>query len=142
MPMSRQQTLTGQKNNRFNPAKESTLLLEERTSKLGHNEAKERPTRVLAFFEIFVNGLPAPIPESILHNQDFAGVQVVGIVATLKAPEGLFAQCGWFGGDDLDWFWVRITGWEALYLRADSCFRNGQGTISIGFGYASQGGRL
>jgi K+ transporter len=81
--------------------------------------------RVLALFEILVDGSPASIPEPMLHDQNFTGVEVVGIVATLKAPEGLFAQCGWFGGDDLDWFWARITGWESLHLRADSRFRDG-----------------
>ncbi|CAE7228325.1 unnamed protein product [Rhizoctonia solani] len=55
----------------------------------------------------------------------------VGIVATLKAPAGLFAQCGWFANDDLDWYWARITGWEFFHLRAESRFRDGVPSVTL-----------
>jgi hypothetical protein len=81
--------------------------------------------RVLALFEGFLQGIPASIPEQFILDQTFPGLEFVGIVATLQGLEGLFAQCGWFANDDLDWFWVRITEVQSLHLRTDSRFRGG-----------------
>lgn len=76
-------------------------------------------------FEGFLDGKAASIPEKFITDQTFPGVEFLGIIATLQGPEGLFAQCGWFGNDDLDWFWVRITEVQSLHLRTDSRFRGG-----------------
>ncbi|KDN35637.1 hypothetical protein RSAG8_11432, partial [Rhizoctonia solani AG-8 WAC10335] len=108
-------------NCRTNPALESCLLVEERRETHVINPR----TRVLALFEITVNGEPARIPELMLKNQEFTGLHIVGIVATLNEPEGLFAQCGWFGSDQFDWFWAKIEGVQAVQVCDNAGFRGG-----------------
>jgi hypothetical protein len=61
----------------------------------------------------------------MIQEQRFTGLSFVGIIATLGGKEGLFAQCGWFEGDELDWFWGRITEVQGMELRSDSRFRGG-----------------
>jgi hypothetical protein len=80
---------------------------------------------VLALFEGFLDGATSQIPPSLLLSQKFQNFELVGIVATLQGPEGLFAQCGWFSNDDLDWYWARLTNVRSVSLRRDSRFRGG-----------------
>lgn len=52
-------------------------------------------------------------------------LEVIGVIGTLIGKEGLFAQCGWFGNQDLDWFWVCISDIQSMEVRKDSRFRGG-----------------
>ncbi|CUA72952.1 hypothetical protein RSOLAG22IIIB_10428 [Rhizoctonia solani] len=109
-------------NQRVNPAAEYRLLNEE----LGFQSSQgARCTRVLAKFEFFWNGQAASIPGSMLAQQQFAGMKVVGIVATMNLPQGLDAQCGWFGLDRIDWFWATIETIQEVRVGEDQIFRGG-----------------
>ncbi|EUC58923.1 hypothetical protein RSOL_284520, partial [Rhizoctonia solani AG-3 Rhs1AP] len=67
----------------------------------------------------------------MLTLQHFAGVEVVGIVATINEPFGLDAQCGWFAMDRIDWFWARITDIQAVRAVDDKRFRGGERTVTL-----------
>lgn len=127
-----------------NPASENVLLAEERARptppsnsecSVGVCDAAETNciypalplglVRVLALFEGFHNNSTSEIPPAFISSQQFPNFELVGIVATLQEPEGLFAQCGWFGDDALDWFWARITEVQSIELRQDVRFRGG-----------------
>ncbi|KAG8739117.1 hypothetical protein FRC10_006115 [Ceratobasidium sp. 414] len=107
---------------RQNPAPEQERLFEEQSSA---EVSVGAYVRVLAVLEARINGTPAPIPLDMLETQRFPGLEVVGIVATLTGREGLFAQCGWFDNDDLDWIWARIADIRSVELRTDPRFRGG-----------------
>ncbi|KAG8722662.1 hypothetical protein FRC08_014407 [Ceratobasidium sp. 394] len=118
---------------RQNPAQEQERLCEE----LSQAGIPTGPyPRVLAMMEARVNGTPAPIPFDMLEDQRFPGVEIVGIVATLSGREGLFAQCGWFDNDDLDWIWAKIVDIRSIYLRADFRFRGGAPCVWVATSFA------
>lgn len=82
-------------------------------------------SRVLISFKITLNGtLVAPSPRQ-LRTQNFADLEVVGVTGTIMGKEGMFAQCGWFGDNDLDWMWIRICEIKHIAVRSDLRFRRG-----------------
>ncbi|KAG8724744.1 hypothetical protein FRC09_014809 [Ceratobasidium sp. 395] len=62
----------------------------------------------------------------VLSFDATAGIEVLGVTGTIYNKEGLFAQSGWFGGNDLDWFWIRIKNILRLEVRTDRRFRGGE----------------
>ncbi|EUC54146.1 hypothetical protein RSOL_031460, partial [Rhizoctonia solani AG-3 Rhs1AP] len=116
-------------NRRANPTSECYLLREERNG-TRDSDIHKRHTRVLALFEIVLNGQPTPILELMLKSQIFSGVRVVGITATLNEPYGLLAQCGWFS-DDYDWYWARIEHIQAVQVCRIPQFRGGERVVML-----------
>ncbi|KAG9090586.1 hypothetical protein FRC06_000976 [Ceratobasidium sp. 370] len=115
-------------NTRLRPASECQLLDEECVSR---RDSGGCLVRMLAMIEARINDSPAPVPGHMVETQRFAGLAFVGIVGTLRGREGLFAQCGWFADDELDWFWVRIESVESMELWADPRFRGGTPCVWI-----------
>jgi hypothetical protein len=66
-----------------------------------------------------------PKSENLIVDDGSSELEVVGMVGTIYNKEGLFAQAGWFGNNDLDWFWVRIKGIKSLYIDRDLRFCRG-----------------
>ncbi|KAG8734199.1 hypothetical protein FRC11_009301 [Ceratobasidium sp. 423] len=85
--------------------------------------------RVLSCFEFCINGKPVVVRSDLVPEGGSGDLEVIGITGTIYNKEGLFAQCGWFGNHDLDWFWVRIQGIKALTTERDPRFRGGQWCI-------------
>lgn len=81
--------------------------------------------RVLTSFEFRFNGVVTPLNVDTLQSQNFEGWSVDGAMGTLVGKAGLFAQCGWFTGGDLDWFHVRLSGITSLRVQKDPRFRGG-----------------
>ncbi|KAG8724029.1 hypothetical protein FRC12_005547 [Ceratobasidium sp. 428] len=68
----------------------------------------------------------------MLKSQDFRGVYVVGIAASLRrGVDALFAQCAWFDDDEIDWVWVEVSDIQRIELREDERFRGGASCIWI-----------
>ncbi|KAG8795013.1 hypothetical protein FRC12_019096 [Ceratobasidium sp. 428] len=82
--------------------------------------------RVLTCFRVLQNGQPITDAQDILLFDATAGIEVLGATGTIYNQEGLFAQSGWFGGNDLDWFWIRIKNIRRLEVRTDRRFRGGE----------------
>ncbi|KAF8595563.1 hypothetical protein BDV93DRAFT_514897 [Ceratobasidium sp. AG-I] len=89
---------------RLKPAEEEEEL-EEEVMLYSSNSFR---TRVLSSFLIYSAGKLAPIDATSFTSQRFGGYEVVAIVATIHGKEGLFAQCAWFAGHNVDWFWARL----------------------------------
>ncbi|CAE6434954.1 unnamed protein product [Rhizoctonia solani] len=85
--------------------------------------------RVISCFEFQLNGKPVAVSSDLIPEDGSGNLEVVGITGTIYNKEGQFAQCGWFGNHDLDWFWVRIKGIKALNAERDPRFRAGQWCI-------------
>ncbi|KDN38131.1 hypothetical protein RSAG8_09727, partial [Rhizoctonia solani AG-8 WAC10335] len=104
------------------PEQESTLLQEE----LLYHEEGTPFGRVLNSFEFCINGEPVVVQDNLIHRDGSGDLEVIGIVGTIYNKEGLFGQCGWFGNYDLDWFWVRMKGIQAIRVDKDLRFRRGE----------------
>ncbi|KAG9083860.1 hypothetical protein FRC06_004340 [Ceratobasidium sp. 370] len=104
---------------RYCPDAEDTYLAEEYL----FHEPNKLFGRVLSAFEFSINGVPTVIDASSIPEDGSGDLEVVGIVGTIYNKEGLFAQCGWFGNHDLDWFWARIRGIRQISVRQDKRFR-------------------
>ncbi|KAF8595549.1 hypothetical protein BDV93DRAFT_514885 [Ceratobasidium sp. AG-I] len=100
---------------------ERMLLLEETV----FYAAGQRLARVLTSFEFRLNNVVAPLDIDTLQSQNFEGWSAQGAIGTLVGKAGLFAQCGWFGGGDLDWFPVCLTDIKSLTVQKDPRFRGG-----------------
>jgi hypothetical protein len=83
-------------------------------------------SRVLISFKFTnKNGTLVSLSPDQLKTQDFAHLEVVGVIGTILGKEGMFGQCGWFGDNDLDWMWVQIHSIKAIEARPDIRFRKG-----------------
>lgn len=124
--------------NRANPMTEDEDLAEEplvyssdeRTSSLRRIPQLNSPStvgraRVISSFTFFAGGKPVSVSPGNFQSQSFSGLEVVGIVGTIHGQEGCFGQCGWFGGDNLDWFWAHLPEVSKLEIRRDVRFRGG-----------------
>jgi hypothetical protein len=77
-------------------------------------------------FLITVKDQPSALEPHSLRTQTFEGVEVIGAVGVLYGKAGMFAQAGWFGGEnDLDWMWIRIKDVTEIQVRRDIQFRKG-----------------
>ncbi|KAG9089144.1 hypothetical protein FS749_001586 [Ceratobasidium sp. UAMH 11750] len=110
------------------PAEEHTYLNEEYFFKPPHALFG----RVLSCFEFRRHGARATIDAGSIAEDGSSDIEVIGVVGTIYNKEGLFAQCGWFGDYDLDWFWVRIKGIRWLEVRSDIRFRRGESCVWLG----------
>ncbi|KAG9109217.1 hypothetical protein FRC07_008344 [Ceratobasidium sp. 392] len=110
------------------PLEEGTYLEEEYL----FHDPKKPFGRVLSCFEFLVDGLPAVVDTDTIKDDGSSKIEVVGIVGTIYNKEGLFAQCGWFGGHDLDWYWVRIRGIRWLKVCLDPRFRRAERCVWLG----------
>lgn len=108
---------------KLEPAPEETLLDEEKPV----YPPKMRFSRLLMSFQITANGVPSALTPFQLRTQRFEGVEVVGVIGVLFGKAGMFAQAGWFGGEnDLDWMWVCIKEVKGIEVRRDNRFRKGE----------------
>ncbi|KAG9120111.1 hypothetical protein FRC07_004543 [Ceratobasidium sp. 392] len=110
------------------PLEEDTYLEEEY---LFHDPRKPFG-RVLSCFEFRRGGDPVVVHTNTLKDDGSSEIEVIGIIGTIYNKEGLFAQCGWFGGHDLDWFWVRIRGIRWLKVCMDPRFRRAERCVWLG----------
>ncbi|KAG9096057.1 hypothetical protein FS749_009216 [Ceratobasidium sp. UAMH 11750] len=104
------------------PDLEATYLAEEYL----YHERYTLFSRVLSSFEFSSGGLPTVVDASLIPEDGSSDLEVIGVIGTIHHKEGLFAQCGWFGNQDLDWFWVRIKGIRQIRVCQDSRFRCGE----------------
>ncbi|KDN35422.1 hypothetical protein RSAG8_11599, partial [Rhizoctonia solani AG-8 WAC10335] len=107
---------------RERPEEETCILVEEGMVL----ERSTRLARVLHLFDIRLNGKPTTITPSLIASGVPKNLEAIGIIGTLIGKEGLFAQCGWFGNHDLDWFWGRLTAISSISVRSDNRFRGGE----------------
>ncbi|KAG8736720.1 hypothetical protein FRC10_009029 [Ceratobasidium sp. 414] len=103
---------------------------------LSGESGDERRVRVLARLEARVEGEAAVISEQMVKDQRFVGLSLVGVVASLDGRDGLFAQCGWFDDDEIDWFWCEITDVRSIEYRRDPRFRGGAPCLWLTTGFA------
>ncbi|KAG8732580.1 hypothetical protein FRC11_012486 [Ceratobasidium sp. 423] len=103
------------------PEKESMPLQEE----LLYHEEGTPFGRVLHSFEFRVSGEPVVVRPGLVLADGSGNLEAVGIIGTIYNKEGLFGQCGWFGGHDLDWFWVSLKGIKEIKVDEDLRFRRG-----------------
>ncbi|KAG9113360.1 hypothetical protein FRC07_007802 [Ceratobasidium sp. 392] len=115
-----------------NPATETEPLMGE-TGPTGEVLGR---VRVLGALEAQINGVSAAIPQKMLEKQEFAGLSLLGITASLSGPDGSPAACGWFGQNCFDWFWVRIDDIRSVVVRKDVRFRGGAICVWVTTPYA------